>query len=88
MQNVTPCGVVSQQAAYFWVVLGKPEQGPGGVGGLGRKLAGTDEYESVGGALSGAPGLVGGISHVSRGQTLEGCGMHASGIGEYGSGVG
>ena len=43
VKDITPCGVVSKQAADLGVVLSEPEEGAGGVGGLGREMAGAGE---------------------------------------------
>ena len=80
--------VAVSKAAYFGMVPGKFEESAGGVGRFGRELAGAGEDEGVDGAPGGAPGIFGGVAHVSRCKLLEGGVVHASGVGEDGCWVG
>ena len=77
-----PLEVACPQTAHFGMVLCKPEESVGGVGGLGWEFAGACKDEGVDGALGGAPGLFGGVTHVSRCKPLEGGVVHTASVGE------
>ncbi len=86
------CGLSGEVAvldgAQTGVVLGKFEEGAGGVGGLGGQLAGTGQDQGVYGVFGGAPGFFSGVSGVSGCKLPEGGVVHVSGVGEDGWGVG